>query len=61
MSPIEKTSLTHAKQWLAYAKSKQSLIDLEADKAKREQADKALGHSPRCGILKCHHTCPKMS
>lgn len=61
MTPMEQASLKHAKEWLVYAQSKQSALDLERDKARRAQLDRAQGHSPKCGILKCHHSCPKLS
>lgn len=59
LSPIERSSLNHAREWLRYQRSAQAQQDLIADKKRREAADKAAGHLPQCGLLKCVAGCLK--
>ena len=59
LSPIERSSLNHAREWLHYQRSAQAQQDLIADKKRRETADRAVGHLPQCGLLKCAAGCLK--
>lgn len=59
MDKMEKASLDHAAEWLRYERSIQSRNDLLVDKQRRERLDLKLGHSPKCGILKCHPECTR--
>ena len=57
MNRMEKAALQHVREELRYRQSAQALNDLAADIAKRAKLDRAQGHSPKCGILKCHPDC----
>ena len=57
MNRMEKASLHHVAEWMRYSKSPQYLRDLKADIAQREAIDRKAGHSPKCGLLKCHPSC----
>jgi len=54
MNKMEKAALRHAKDWLEYQRSPQARVDAAIDAAKRAKRDRAFGHSPKCGLLKCH-------
>lgn len=43
-----------------YSRSQRSALDNLIDKQRRVQADISNGHSPRCGLLRCHPTCPRL-
>jgi len=60
MNRLEAAALRHAAEWLRYSRSPQARLDAAADAARRAQADKAAGHSPRCGLLRCHPDCPSL-
>jgi len=57
---LEKAALKNASEWLRYSRSPQARLDAERDAAKRVKADRKAGHSPLCGIMKCHETCPSL-
>lgn len=59
MKPSERAALQHAADELAYRRSPQAKIDAEADRARRERADRAAGHLPTCGLLKCDPKCTR--
>lgn len=59
MNANEKATLKHAAEWLRYSRSPQYSPDLLADKARRAESDRKAGHSPKCGILKCHPDCKR--
>jgi hypothetical protein len=59
MNTLEKQALKHAEEYLRYARSKQSVTDMQIDAAKRRQADRAAGHLPACSLTKCCRDCPK--
>jgi len=60
MTRSEKAAMNHAAEWLRYARSPQAKRDLAADAIRRAKADKAAGHFPSCGLVKCAHACPSM-
>jgi hypothetical protein len=57
MNKMERAALQHVRSELRYQQSKRARIDRAADIARRAKIDRALGHSPKCGILKCHPDC----
>jgi hypothetical protein len=57
MNKMEKAALQHACEWLRYQHSPQARTDELIDAAQRAKHDHAFGHSPKCGILKCHPNC----
>jgi hypothetical protein len=50
-------TLQHARDEIRYQRTVQAANDRAADKARRAKLDRAVGHSPKCGILKCHPEC----
>jgi hypothetical protein len=60
MDQMEKAALAHAADWLRYQASPKARDDLSADIARRRKIDRQLGHSPKCGILKCHPECKRV-
>lgn len=54
---MEDAALQHARDELRYQRSTQALNDRASDIARRAKIDRKLGHSPKCGILKCHPDC----
>lgn len=59
MNKMEQAALQHANAWLRYQRSPQARIDRAIDAAQRAKRDHALGHSPNCGLLKCHPECKR--
>lgn len=59
MTKLECAAIEHANQWLVYQRSPEARRDAELDRLRRAKADKAAGHSPMCGLLKCHPSCKK--
>lgn len=57
MNEMEKAALRHVREWLRYEQSNQASNDRLIDIARRAKINRALGHSPKCGILKCHPEC----
>lgn len=49
--------LQRAKEAILWAKHPDRQLELLIDKAKRVRADIKAGHSPLCGLNKCHATC----
>lgn len=60
MTRLEKAALNHAAEEIRYQRSPQAKIDAAFDRKRRIQADKKAGHSPACGIMKCHPSCPSL-
>jgi len=60
MSQLEKMSLKHAMDEIAYQRSKQAVIDLEAGKLARAAADRKAGHTPQCTLMRCANNCPSV-
>lgn len=60
MNQMEKSSLSHATEWLRYQKSQKARDDLAADIARRNRLTIAQGHSTKCGVLKCHPECRRV-
>lgn len=56
---MERAAQNHAAEWLRYAGSKQYAIDLANEKVSRAALDVAAGHSPKCGLTKCHPSCKR--
>lgn len=61
MTRMEQAALRHVAEYHRYTNSPQARIDAERDRARRIAADKKAGHTPMCGLLKCHHSCPKLA
>lgn len=59
MTRLERAALDHAKEWLRYQSSPQAKRDAEIDRKRRAERDKAAGHLPTCGILKCSPHCKR--
>jgi hypothetical protein len=59
MNKMEQAALQHARDWLRYERSTQAITDRAADVVKRAKRDHAHGHSPKCGLLKCHPDCKR--
>jgi len=43
-----------SRQWLNHP---DRIIEMAKDRVIRAKIDKSFGHSPKCGILKCHFDC----
>jgi hypothetical protein len=56
---LEQAALDHAAAELRYQRSTQARIDLAADITRRNKLTIAQGHSPKCGLLRCHPDCKK--
>jgi hypothetical protein len=57
MKASERAALQHAAEELAYRRSPQAKLDAEADRKRREAADRNAGHLPTCGLTKCDPKC----
>lgn len=57
ISKMERAALEHAAGELAYRKSPQYHRDQIADAERRVKADRAAGHLPTCGLLRCAPGC----
>ena len=57
MNIFEKTALKHAAEELAYRRSAQAAVDLQASKIARALADRKTGHTPQCTLTKCADHC----
>ena len=57
MNRMEKAALRHIAEYHRYERSPQARIDRELDKQRRAAADRAIGHTPMCGLMKCHPSC----
>lgn len=57
MNSMERASLKHAADWLAYQRSPQYAADLRADIARRAALDASRGHVPGCGLMRCAPGC----
>jgi len=57
MTKMEQAALDHVRAELRYQRSSRARNDLAADIARRARIDRMQGHSPKCGILKCHPDC----
>jgi len=60
IGPMEQAALNHATDELRYQRSQKARDDLAADIARRDTLTIKQGHSPKCGILKCHPECPSL-
>jgi hypothetical protein len=60
MRRLEAAALRHAAAQLRYQRSAQAKRDREADATRRAQADRAAGHLPACGLLRCCPSCPTL-
>ena len=57
MTRLEQSSLDHVRDYWRDVKSGKWDRDTQADIARRADLDRKLGHSPRCGLLKCAPEC----
>lgn len=60
LGPMERASLSHAADELRYRRSQKARDDMAADVARRNALTIKQGHSLKCGILKCHPSCPSV-
>jgi hypothetical protein len=60
MNELEISCLQHVAAELRYQKSIKARDDLAADMTRRAKLDRTLGHSPKCGIMKCAPDCPRL-
>lgn len=57
MNKMEQAAQNHLREYWEMVRSGEWDRLERADRAKRLAANKKLGHSPKCGILKCHPDC----
>ena len=60
MNAMDRNSLRLAREGEAYARSAQAAHDRTIDIVRRAKLDRALGHTPECGLTKCAAHCPSM-
>jgi hypothetical protein len=61
MTRMEQAALQHAADELRYQRTAQAAIDAKADRVRRALADRAAGHLPACGLLRCAAGCKAQS
>lgn len=59
MTPFERFQLQRAKDAERWMKSAEYRKEERENKILREAIDRKLGHTPLCGILKCHPSCKR--
>lgn len=60
MNRLEVAALRHAADWLRYSRSPQAKRDMAIEAVNMAKADKANGHTPQCGLMKCSPNCPSI-
>ena len=60
MNKWEREQLQRAIEAESYIKSPEYAAIVEEERKQQEEADIAAGHSPKCGLNKCHPECPSL-